>query len=510
MKKSVLIVTLFFILGGLSAGFAPFIPEGWAQPSSPETPTEEAEDEEKETEDEDDEEGFGEEDEEGFGEDDSDAFQEIKIEIKVEDPVVDDGTSFGGFLKAELAYSYQDTDPNFPLTRKKAKLNKSRTILNLRYKFPVAENWKMRISGNSFYDAYYSQNNRKKFSKDTLNAYEAEVEFRDTFLEGLLIDSLWIKVGRQIIAWGESEGQAINDLANPRDNRELGLVDIEDARIPVLASKLSYLKGNWEWNLVAIHEFRPNKNGTESADFDNYISIRRAFTVAPEERPTGSGGDTEWLVRIFKSFNGGDVSMIAADVLEDDPYLDFQHQPSRFVPRYKRIKSYGMSGNYVVGSWLYKFEFAKKQGAAIARTSKDLAKQLQTKVHKPKSWSKKDLSQLMLGFDYTGVSDLTVTFEATIIQIEDYEDNLLNEELRAIPTVMLRYNTWNDTLHPQLFFVRLPYDNGELLRASVDYDYMDALQLSGGMAIYEATHKDGFFYPYRNNDRIFGSIKYSF
>lgn len=494
----------------------PFLAPVSAQETSSSSDEEEDEDlegfEDDEDEDlegfEDDEDGFG--DDDGFGDGEDGGFQDIEIDvgdIVVEEPK---DYSFGGFLKQDISYAFAVPDKDLPFTRDRAEINKFRTTANLEFNWTISPKWKLKISGNSFYDAYYTQQGRDEFPDETLDAYERESEFRDTFVEGNVDGGLWLKVGRQIIAWGESEGTQIVDMANPRDNRELGLVDIEDARIPVFATKISYLVDNWELNLVGIHEFRANKTGTEGSDYDPYVSFRKNAKIDDAEDPKDEDARMELLARVFRSFNGGDFSLIAADTLEDDSYLDFDPQFGGYIPRYKRIRTYGVAGNFVKGSWLFKMEAASKKDSALARTPEDLQAQLRANVKEPKSWSEKDLTQLMLGVDYSGVTDLSVTFEVSATQIEDYEDNLMNDEIRAAPSLTLRYDTWNDTLHPSFLWVRLPNDNGDLIRASADYDLMDALQLSGGFALYDAAREDDLLYAYKENDRLFASIKYSF
>ena len=242
------------------------------------------------------EEEFGEEEEndlDGFEEEDDDVFGEIKIDSVLVEASEPETYSYGGFIKQEFAYSYQTPDSDFQFTRDKAELNKIRSVLNLYFQFKLSEVWKGKISANAFYDAYYSQKDRDLFSDETLSNHEREVELRDTFIEGPLLENLWIKTGRQIIAWGESEGTAIVDLANPRDNRELGLVDIEDARIPITATKLSYLGSGWELNAVVLHEFRFNKRASEGTDFDPYIGLRGSFAIEDDALPEGDDSDEE-------------------------------------------------------------------------------------------------------------------------------------------------------------------------------------------------------------------------
>jgi len=58
--------------------------------------------------------------------------------------------------------------------------------------------------------------------------------------------------------------------------------------------------------------------------------------------------------------------------------------------------------------------------------------------------------------------------------------------------------------------IQLANDNGQLYRGNISYDIMDALEVSGGMILYEASQSDKFLCPYRNNDRILAGLKYSF
>ena len=78
-----------------------------------------------------------------------------------------------------------------------------------------------------------------------LDAYEQESELREVYLQGALASALDIKVGRQIVVWGKSDNIRITDVLNPIDNREPGLVDIEDVRLPLTMSRLDFYFGDW-------------------------------------------------------------------------------------------------------------------------------------------------------------------------------------------------------------------------------------------------------------------------
>ncbi|MCG8336112.1 MAG: hypothetical protein MJE63_16485, partial [Proteobacteria bacterium] len=196
--------------------------------------------------------GFDEEvdDEDGFGEEGGFGDIEVNlddIDLSATEP---SAVTFGGFIKEEVDYSHAYDDPDY---------SKIRTTLNLNLDWKIATDWKAKIIWNGFYDYSYAYRGRDEFNDETLETYESESELRETFVDGGLTNWFRIKFGRQIIAWGQSEASQITDVANPRDLRELGMVDLEDSRVPVTATKLSFLFGSLELNAVAIHEIRANK-----------------------------------------------------------------------------------------------------------------------------------------------------------------------------------------------------------------------------------------------------------
>jgi len=436
-------------------------------------------------------EGFGDEGDESVG------LGEIKIDmaaIRTEGEV--SPYTFGGFIREEIGYSHAHDDPDF---------SKIRTTLNLSLDAKFFDDWKGKFVWNGFYDYAYSRQGREKFTDETLDAYESESEIRDFYLDGPLTDWLRVKAGRQIIAWGESDTAQITDMANPRDLREIGMVDIEDARIPVAATKLSALLDSWEFNFVVIHEFRTNKIGTEGSEFDLLGGLRKSGATIEDEDLPEKNKQTETLFRVFKSFNGGDFSLVWADTFNDSFYLD-RKSSGALVPKYKRVKTLGASGNFVSGSWLFKAELAKKFGKALALSQAEV----QGLKSGERIWSEKDVLEGMIGADYSGISDLTITIEATGEKILAYDDALNDREIGGGFSLRLAHAALNDTLKSTLFWVHYTDNNGDVIRADVSYDLIDALQVSGGVINYLASEPDAVVYPFRDNDRIFASIKYSY
>ena len=213
-----------------------------------------------------------------------------------------------------------------------------------------------------------------------------------------------------------------------------------------------------------------------------------------------------------------------SNTYEDTPYLDFYElaKPNIFygqltvTPKYKRIRTLGLTGSLVSGSWVLKTELAKKYDVAFNR--KDIGEQLanispglyneDTKAIK--TWSEKNQYQTMLGIEYSGISDLTITFEGIVSRIESYEDNLASNETSGLTYMSFNYSALNDTFNAKFIAMHLTDNNGDVYRANLDYDLIDALTGSLGVIYYEADEDEALLYPYRRNDKYFCSIKYSF
>ncbi|MCP4294682.1 MAG: hypothetical protein GY786_03660 [Proteobacteria bacterium] len=463
------------------------------------------------------EDGFGDSDgEDGFGDEGFDDGADSEIgEIKLDLSSLKSAESeeisplvFGGFLKEELGYSYAyESSDRSPYDS--PGISKLRTTANFYLDYKFLEEWKAKLILNGYYDAAYSLKGSDEFSDEVLESMESEIEVRDFFVEGPLADWLRLKFGRQVIAWGESDTAQITDMANPRDLREIGMVDLEDARIPVLATKFSALFGSLEVNLVAIHEFRANKMGAKGSEFDFLFPLRS--NSLNDEETTGYD-EMELLFRLSKSFNGGDLSLVWSDTYDDAFHLDASKGSAEMTPKHKKIQTIGIAGNKVTGSWLIKAEIGQTSGKAVALTPEQTITNLISNAFgaDKEIWLEKTVLEGMIGADYSGISDVRITVEATGEQIQDYDDTLGDTEISGGFSLRVAHSVMNDTVNSTLFWVHYVDDNGDVIRADVQYDMMEALQLSGGIISYLASKSDATVYPIRNNDRLILSAKYSF
>ncbi len=377
-------------------------------------------------------------------------------------------------------------------------LQRFRTKLALQLDIDLPQKWKLRASGYGFYDLAYEINGRHDYTNEVLDTYEYDVQLTDTYVEGSLHDKVDLKVGRQVVNWGRSETIRVLDIINPIDNREPGLVDIEDSRRAVGMARLGVFHGPWTLTVLAIPEIRYDITPVQGSDFAP--DINEFIPPGELEGPTTKTGkdfgkSTEAAVNLTGVFSGWDVSLQTALFNNDSPHFDVND--GRF--EHARLWMVGTGANYTVGSWLFKAELAFTDGLEFMRAT-----------------DKKSRVDAMAGIEYYGISDVNIVFEIAERHINDFEDSMelfldFAQEDTIESALRISMNFWNDSLHFTVLGLAIgeKAQDGSIVRLSGEYDVIDALSVEAGFLLFQSG--DSFFFTGAgDNDRFFAGAKYSF
>ena len=402
-------------------------------------------------------------------------------------------TGLAGSTGINIAYAYAQSDPN-PDKPDYRGLRKLRLYLQLDYQYDLTPSIRFFVDGKAFRDLAYQFLDREEYSEEYLKAYEQETELRETFLSTSLGPNIDVKFGRQIKVWGKADLLSVVDVLNPTDNREPGLIDIDDSRLPVTMTQIDYYTGAWNLNLVLIHEIRFGKSPEFGSEF--YFADVES---SPEEIPT----ETEYGAALNGHFTGWDLSFYAASVYNDQGRADGSFQPSLgvFPDRviHDRLQLLGTAFSTVTGSWIVRGEIADVQGLRFTNFSKTFSRQ-----------------DHVFGVEYSGISDGALSFELAWEWIREFESTLEeapNEQEQSTVTTAIRFQ--QDFLNQTLSFNVIAFQFGEFgssgssQRIGLDYDWADGLNVGGGILLY---HEGDTSYSKRiaNNDRLFAGLKYSF
>jgi len=394
-------------------------------------------------------------------------------------------------LSLSSSYNYQHQAPATDetdyrgLSRLKIKVQPE-----LRYKFNT--NWDSVVIANGFYDMAYSINDRDQYTNETLENYESELEFRDAYIRGTLTNSLDIKIGRQIVVWGKSDSIRVVDVLNPLDFREPGMVDIEDLRLPVTMIKADYYFNQWNFSAIAIPEIRFNKVPVYGSDF--YVADQKA----PDETIPNHIENSEFALALEGIFSGWDLSFHYANHYDDQAHMILNNgKPIR--QEHSRLNLLGVASNIAFGDYLLKIESAYIDGLEFASTSTEFSR-----------------VDFLMGVDYSGFTDTTLSVEAVNRKLLDYESELSTSIDRTDENegqIALRYS--GSFIHDKINITALAailgtdFDAGAYYRGSIEYELMNATSVTLGGIVYQSG--DNFLLErIAQNDRVFFDLRYSF
>lgn len=399
-------------------------------------------------------------------------------------------------------------------------LSRLRTQLDLQLDMRLPFDWKSRVEGYAFYDWVYLLKGRSDYTADVLDDYEWEVDFKEVWVQGSVDPSLDLKLGRQIVNWGRSDTVRVLDVWNPLDNREPGVVDIEDLRLPVTMARVDYYPdwiprdaGLWALQLLVVPEFRQDRNPSVGNDFNPDPGV----VDFDSDKPDRFFDDPEYVAALTGTFSGWDLSLYGARIYLNQPLL--AEPLGGAVRRYALVTMAGAGGNLTFGSWLLKTEIAWFYGVEYNRVDSIAIGPGGLVVDAPVV--DKNRLDWMAGVEYYGISDLSIAVELVHRHIFQY-DQRMQAEFMGVPVAFAKedtveaafragYSLLNDRL--ELTAVALVLgrtaDLGSVVRAEASYDIIDALVLTGGIVLYQEGDQPGFD-DIGDNDRFFLRLEYSF
>ena len=395
-------------------------------------------------------------------------------------------------------------------------LSRARIKGGLTLEMKHGDNWRSKFEVIAWYDASWAIHGRENYIQDVLDTYESYFDLKDAYVQGSLTPSLDLKVGRQVVIWGKSDSIRITDVINPLDNREPGMVDIEDLRLSEAMTRLDYYFGDWGLSGIIIHEPRLEVEAAFGSDYrpSNVFGAPIPYDKFPDRVDPGwSLENTQYAMSLDGRFSGWDLSYYAAHVYDNRFGIELvNNAPLR---TFDMINMVGIASNIVSGSWLFKAEAALINDIDYRSTDR------------------KNRLDVLVGFDYMGFKDTVISLELADRHIFDYEERMLTTTLPEAAA----QNTFPDFVREDSIQIALrtsysfDHDNatvtyllslfggngpgdsfdGGFQRLWIDYKYTDAVSISAGIVDYIGG--DGIIPFYRaieDNDRVYSEIKYSF
>ncbi|HEX5657909.1 MAG TPA: hypothetical protein VFX59_11975 [Polyangiales bacterium] len=344
----------------------------------------------------------------------------------------------------------------------------------------------------------------------------------------LRIGGFELKGGRLIMPLGTGEVISSLDLLNPRDLRQPALVDNENMRIAVLASRASITTGNHSLEALVVHEsyfgllppvlgrFSPlRKLLLEDAGSDRTGEFDWHTKHHPDRLDpggtqaighygfTGSGLDLDLYVGSALDQFGVSRRPAASAFERRDITLEIYH------PRFTLIAT---SGAFTAGSFLLRWELGAQLGRSqlLRRTDSPV---LLTEVEK--------LSQIngLLGLTYFGIPNGVMGVEVMQSGVIDNPERKKDDPRQLLlpveaTNIAYRYaqQLWDERISLELVALVIgvaPF-NGAIVRGDVGYKFRDGVSLHLIYAHYQDSDDFGLLYGFGKNDRLDASFLYAF
>ena len=220
-----------------------------------------------------------------------------------------------GSASFSAAYDYTQNKPAVGESDKRG-LSRARPKLTFKLKGDLSGTFDspLRFLGevSAAHELVYTVRGRGDYNDTVKSSFEKDINLGELYLSGEVAKDVELTVGRQTIVWGTSDNLRVVDIINPLDRRELGMVDIEDVRLPLAMARMDYVTGPWTATGLMIPHIRFNKFAPSYSAYDSQNG------AATDQLVPGDGLDNaEFAARLSGNFSGWDLAFHAANVYDD-------------------------------------------------------------------------------------------------------------------------------------------------------------------------------------------------
>jgi hypothetical protein len=335
------------------------------------------------------------------------------------------------------------------------------------------------------------------------------------FYADLFFEKADLRIGKQITRWGVIEGFRITDELNPLDFSEFLLRELTDRYIPLWMVKADYYFQQMTLEWIWIPDLTFNRSAQPGSEWEE-------FQLPPGlQEPPRTLLNTETGLRLSRSIEGTDLAVSYLDAWDDFPTAsrtifglagDLSSRATDFIPRYHRLRTFGVSASKGMGENLFKGEAAYVVGKVFGTFPVDFNADGISDLTE----LKRNYLKYGLGWDTRLPGGVIAFFQFSQQWIFNYDPSIIEERVASGSSLFFQKNLLYDRLILKFFLLYMFQDQGALIRPRAEYQWTDRLRVAFGADIFEGKpgniQQDDFrFIGFFNlNDRVYTEIRYSF
>jgi hypothetical protein len=163
--------------------------------------------------------------------------------------------------------------------------------------------------------------------------------FTEAFLD-IYFENSDLRLGRQIVKWGKADVWNPTNNVNPTDYANL----LDDDDIGVVAANLNYYWNDWNLQVIGVPGFTPTRLPPRGTRF-SLIPPDPSLPVEDPELPANTIDNSQFGLRLKTTYRGWDFSASYYDGVNDIPAATIRYDPFpmpvSIVPAYHRFRAVG-------------------------------------------------------------------------------------------------------------------------------------------------------------------------
>jgi hypothetical protein len=336
-----------------------------------------------------------------------------------------------------------------------------------------------------------------------LNAGTGVLDLRQANISFSPLESVDVKLGRQILTWGTGDLLFINDLF-PKDYASFLLGrDIEYLKAPSDALKLSFFSDIVNLDLIYTPQFDPDRfvDRERFSLFNPIVGSQIAGTEIPVTLPDESFSDDELALRLYRNVAGLELAAYFYDGFWKSPVgYDTLLSENTFP----QLQVVGASLRGPVGPGILNVELGHYDSTEDPMGSEPNIPNSQTR------W--------LIGYEMEVARETTLGLQY-YQEIQDDQTTYLaalptgmtaRPETRDVLTARLTHSFLDQRLMANLFVAGSPSDKDGYVRANLSYTVSDALRLNVGINHFYGDSEQTFYGQFQDDSNAYFGLHFGF
>ena len=305
-------------------------------------------------------------------------------------------------------------------------------------------------------------------------------------------DKWVIRAGKQVVVWGETDGDVINDVVSPRDLSEFVFMDLEDARLGQYMVSMDYYSKLGDF--FCFFTLDPGFNDAPPRGTRYFREKYSSVVMRDDPRFFQGEIGVKWK-NIYDKF---EISLMTASLLGNDRVI-VGNDKETWRGVYGRYNFYGIGASYTIGGFLLKMDAAFKKDFLF----QSMEKFFQYSPEQGNVWD------TAFGMEYDANGRYMINIELVNRYIVDYTSEFYGVE-RNNTGLYFQYNKsfFHDTLTIEYVCYSEVRTQNAFHKIGFDYDFSDDIEFSMEYVFFQAPHGDSFLWNHRNEDRIGLEVKF--